>query len=144
MAAPVSSCATALGTANAKKKNNESVTVWGTGKPRREFIYSDDLAGACLFLLEQDEDTYSNILTDRQRAPLINIGSGRDQTIKQLTEIIQKVVGYKGQLDWDTEKPDGTPKKLLDISRLSELGWHSKITLEEGIARTYQHYQVET
>lgn len=125
----------------AKVNSSPEVIIWGTGKPRREFIYSDDLANACVFILEQDEDTYSNILSDNQRAPLINIGCGKDKTIKYLAEVIQKVVEYEGQLSWDTEKPDGTPKKLLDISRLSEIGWHSKLTLEEGLARTYQYFQ---
>jgi len=125
----------------AKISKSPKVIIWGTGKPRREFIYSDDLADACVFSLEQDEATYSNILGDNQKAPLINIGCDKDQTIKHLAEVIQKVVGYEGQLSWDAERPDGTPQKLLDISRLSEIGWHSKITLNEGIARTYQHYQ---
>lgn len=125
----------------AKISNSPEVIIWGTGKPRREFIYSDELADACVFLLEQDEATYNNILGDNQKAPLINIGSGKDQTIKHLADVIQKVVGYEGQLSWDAEKPDGTPKKILDIGRLSEIGWRSKLSLDDGIAKTYQHYQ---
>ena len=125
----------------AKVNKSESVTVWGTGKPRREFIYSDDLADACVFLLEQDEGTYKNILFDNQIAPLINIGSGEDQSIKQLAEIIRKIVSFKGTLKWDKEKPDGTPQKILNISRLSEIGWHSKQAIEDGLVKTYQDFK---
>jgi len=124
----------------AKKNNSESMTVWGTGTPRREFIYSDDLADACLFLLEQSyEELRCNVLSC-DTAPLINIGCGQDQTIKVLANTIKDVVGFEGQIIWDTSKPDGTPQKLLSVTRMSTYGWQTKTDLKEGIAMTYKAY----
>ena len=106
-----------------------SAVLWGSGTPRREFLHVDDLADACLFLMKHYEDS-----------EIINIGWGRDQTIRQLAELVSKVVAYRGAVKWDNTKPDGTPQKLLDASRLSQLGWQAKIELEDGIRQVYQWY----
>ena len=110
----------------AKVGGAASVTMWGTGTPMREFLHVDDLAAATLFLLKYYD------------APEpINVGTGQDLTIRQLAELVQHVVGFDGALAWDTDKPDGTPRKQLDTTRINELGWHPTITLEDGIASTY-------
>ena len=116
----------------AKESNTPTVTIWGTGTPMREFLYSDDLADASTFLME----TYSDL-------GHINIGTGVDVTIKELAETVQKVVGYEGTLVFDTEKPDGTPRKLLDVSKLHEKGWTHSTSLEEGLNRTYKSFLEE-
>lgn len=108
------------------------VTLWGTGSPFREFLYVDDLADACVFLMEKFD--YQEI------GELINIGTGKDITIKDLALLIRDIVGFRGEIVWDNTKPDGTPKKLLDISRLRALGWEPKTSLEEGIRNTYEWY----
>lgn len=113
----------------AKIKNLSSVTIWGSGRPEREFLHVDDLANACVFMMEQDVDPGR-----------YNVGCGTDVTIWQLARIIAKVVGYQGDFIFDASKPDGTPKKLLDVSKLANKGWHAEIELEDGIARTYQWY----
>lgn len=121
----------------AKKTNQNKAEVWGSGSPRREFLYVDDLADACLYLMENlDADQ----LYDDFRITHINIGTGKDITIKELAEIIKRILGYKGELVFDTEMPDGTPQKLLDITRLTKIGWKYKISLEEGIKRSYNWY----
>lgn len=106
-----------------------TVILWGTGSPRREFLHVDDLADACLFLLNHYDD-----------AEIINIGWGKDQTIRELAEIIAAIVGYNGSIQWDAAKPDGIPRKLLDVSKLKKLGWQATIELEAGIRQTYQAY----
>jgi GDP-L-fucose synthase len=111
----------------AKEKAQPSVTLWGTGSAYREFLHVDDLAQACLFLMESYDSS-----------ELINVGCGYDITIRDLAEQVSRVVGYSGRIEWDTTKPDGTPRKLLDVSRLNQLGWKAKIPLEEGIRSTYQ------
>ncbi|MBE9581529.1 MAG: GDP-L-fucose synthase [Proteobacteria bacterium] len=113
---------------------NESTTqpkiiLWGTGNARREFLYVDDLADACLYLM----DTYES-------GDIINVGAGKDLTVRELAELIARVVGFKGRMTYDPSKPDGTPRKLLDVSRLQSLGWQPKITLEDGIRKTYEWY----
>ncbi len=120
----------------AKLNNLESVEIWGSGKPYREFLFVDDLADAILFLTDKINapDLYDNNLTH------INIGTGEDLTIAQLAELIQKIVGYKGKIKYDSSKPDGTPKKLLDVTRLHDFGWKHKITLEEGLIKTYDWF----
>jgi GDP-L-fucose synthase len=105
------------------------VTIWGTGNPRREFLHVDDFADALLFIMQHQE-----------RYELINIGVGKDISIRELGNLIRKIIGYEGDVQFDQTKPDGTPRKLLDVSRLKGLGWQSKIPLEEGISRTYQWY----
>jgi len=111
----------------AKEKAQPSVTLWGTGGAYREFLHVDDLAQACLFLME----TYDS-------PELINVGCGHDITIRDLAERVGKVVGYSGPIEWDTTKPDGTPRKLLDVSKLDQLGWKAVIPLEEGLRATYE------
>ena len=113
----------------AKIRNDDQVTLWGTGAPKREFLHSDDLASACLFLLENYDDEVP-----------INIGVGRDIEIRELADLIMEIVGFKGRIVWDDSKPDGTPRKLLDISRISALGWRPTVSLEEGITSTYEWY----
>ena len=110
-----------------------SVTLWGTGSPRREFLHVDDLAAACLRLLDvYDEDEH------------INVGVGDDVTIAELAALVADVVGYSGEVEWDAAKPDGTPRKLLDVSRISALGWEPQIGLAEGIGSTYEEYRSST
>jgi GDP-L-fucose synthase len=113
----------------AKLANAPNVVVWGTGKPRREFLHVDDLADACVFLMR----TYDG---DK----IVNVGVGEDVSIGELAGIIARVVGFAGELVFDTSKPDGTPRKLVDVTRLHSLGWHAKIGLEQGIASTYRSY----
>lgn len=113
----------------AKVTNAPSVEVWGTGSPMREFLHVDDLADACFFLLQNyDEEMF------------VNIGTGEDLTIKALAEMIKEIVGYEGELKWNTEKPDGTPRKLMDVSRLHNLGWKHRIGLREGISAVYAEF----
>jgi GDP-L-fucose synthase len=116
-------------THEAMLRGDPSITVWGTGKPMREFLHVDDLADACVFTMERDI------------APgLYNVGTGSEVSIRQLAEIIMKVVGYSGHIVFDSSKPDGTPRKLLDVSKMAELGWQAKIPLRTGIAATYRAF----
>ncbi len=110
-------------------EGGESVTVWGTGSPRREFLHVDDLADACLFLMNNYEDSQ-----------IINIGAGKDIRIKELAELIKEVVGFSGDIVFDPSKPDGMPRKLLNVSKLKALGWQPKISLREGLEKTYRWY----
>ncbi|MFN6944465.1 MAG: GDP-L-fucose synthase family protein [Cytophagaceae bacterium] len=110
----------------AKVENKSSVEIWGTGSPMREFLHADDLAGACYFLMESYNE-----------AGFVNIGTGEDISIKDLALLVKKIVGFEGELRFDTSKPDGTPRKLMDVSRLHSLGWKHKIELEEGIRGVY-------
>lgn len=121
----------------AKLRGDSEVTVWGTGTPRREFLYADDMAAACVHLLELGADLYDAILSDDE-PPLLNIGIGEDLTITELARTICRVLGYEGGLRFDATKPDGTPRKLLDVSRMRALGWVARTGLEEGIRRTYE------
>ncbi|MCK4764380.1 MAG: GDP-L-fucose synthase [Candidatus Aminicenantes bacterium] len=116
----------------AKMDNKPAVELWGTGSPKREFLYVDDLAGAVIFLMEKFD--YKDI------GEVINIGCGKDVTIKELAETIKESVGFTGRLEWDTSKPDGTPQKLLDISRLKKLGWEPDVSLKKGIEKTYRDF----
>ncbi len=113
----------------AKESHADSVTCWGTGTPRREFLYVDDLANACVFLM--------NNYSDEQ---IINIGCGYDITIKELSEIVAEVIGYNGKINWDTSKPDGTPRKLLDCSRIFSMGWRPKYDLKTGIKLAFEDF----
>ena len=122
----------------ARRAGAESVTIWGTGTPRREFLYSDDMADACVFLMNLDDEQYDQLtgVDDGQsRAPLINIGFGSDVTILELAQKVAMAAGFDGEIRLDPSKPDGTPRKLLDSRRLSALGWSPSIELEEGLAR---------
>ena len=113
----------------AKTRGDQSMELWGTGSPMREFLYADDLAEACLFLME----TYNE-------SELVNIGTGVDVTIKELAETVQQIVGFKGTIQWDTNRPDGTPRKLMDVSKLHGLGWKHHIELAQGIQLAYQDF----
>lgn len=124
-------------TAEAIKSKASEITVWGTGTPRRELLYSDDLAAACLFLMDLDDVRYDSLLTE-DAPPLVNIGTGEDVTIGELAKIVAKVLGFNGKLVFDTTKPDGTPRKLMDVTRLHNLGWHHTTSLEQGIRRTWE------
>ena len=116
----------------AKLENHPKVTVWGTGTPMREFLFSEDLAKACVWLME-NKDT-------EEIGEFINIGTGSDVTIRELAELIKKTVGYEGELEFDTTKPDGTPKKLLDVSKINELGWKAETSLEDGLKTAYNDF----
>jgi GDP-L-fucose synthase len=113
----------------AKERGDTSLTLWGSGSPMREFLHADDLAEACVYLME----TYSD-------AELVNIGTGIDVTIKELAETVKEIVGFTGTIDWDRTRPDGTPRKLMDVSKLHSLGWKHKIELKEGISLAYQDF----
>lgn len=122
----------------AKESGADKVTIWGSGKPMREFLHVDDMATACLHVMNLDRDTYLS-----QTLPMlshINIGTGKDCTIRELAETISKVVGFEGRIEFDTTKPDGMPRKLLDVSKINSLGWKSNITLEEGLKSTYRWF----
>jgi GDP-L-fucose synthase len=119
----------------AKINNDSFVELWGTGSPRREFMFVDDLADAVVFLMENCD--YKEI------GEIINIGVGKDITIKELAEMIKSIVGFEGELKWDDSKPDGTPQKLLDVSRLNTLGWKARYSLKEGILKTYEAFLKE-
>lgn len=120
----------------AKRAGERKLIVWGTGRPRREFLYSDDLAEACIHLLNLPENLYGSLIS-RNEAPLINIGTGEDLTIRELAELVARVLDFECELIFDTSRQDGTPQKLLDVSRIHALGWKAKVSLEEGIRRTY-------
>ena len=123
--------------AEAKANGERKIVVWGTGTPRRELLYSDDLAVACVFLMNLPEAKFRTLLNSEE-PPLINIGTGEDLTIRDLGELVCRVIGFEGHLEFDTTKPDGTPRKLLDVSRIHALGWRAGTSLEEGIRRTYE------
>ena len=113
----------------AKEKSASEMSLWGTGSPMREFLHADDLAEACLFLMENYNES-----------ELVNIGTGEDVTIKNLAALVKQIIGFQGEIVWDTAKPDGTPRKLMDVSKLHGLGWHHKIALEDGIKLAYQDF----
>lgn len=125
----------------AKVQNLEKVTCWGSGEPLREFLYCDDLAEACLFLL-QNVNSGDIAFEDGSgtRQAHINVGSGQEVSIRELADIVSREVGYQGRIEWDTSKPDGTPRKLMDSSRLHNLGWKPDTQLKEGIARAYRDF----
>lgn len=122
----------------AKISNSNNVTIWGTGNPKREFLYVDDMARASIFLMNLDKKAY-----DQCTSPMcshINVGSGKDLTIKELAELIKDVVGYKGEIIFDKSKPDGNPRKLLNSEKIKNLGFIAKVSLKEGLIKTYQDY----
>lgn len=127
----------------AKVANAPSVTVWGTGTPRREFLYSEDMADACVFLMNLPDEKYDSLLgsdeskTGRFEPPLVNVGVGEDMTINALAETIGQVVRFEGNISFDTSKPDGTPRKLMDVSTLAGLGWKAATSFEAGITQAY-------
>ena len=123
--------------ASATRDSNDTVSVWGTGRPRRELLYSEDLAEACVYLLNMNDARYRSLLLE-DAPPLINIGTGEDVTIAELAKLVGDVIGFRGKLVFDTTKPDGTPRKLMNVSRLHALGWQHKTSLEQGIRLTYE------
>ena len=127
----------------AKKHNHKEVILWGTGTPRREFLHVDDLAHACHFLMNLADSKLDSIIK-RGINPIINVGCGEDITINELALLIREIVGFRGDITFDTTKPDGTPRKLLDISKLKTLGWEKGIGLKKGIKETYEWYKAQT
>ncbi len=131
----------------AKLANAPSVTVWGTGTPRREFLYSDDMADACVYLMQLEDAAFDRLLwpagnaqdsSAQNLAPLINIGVGKDLTIRELVELVRQTVAFTGEVEYDASKPDGTPRKLLDVSRLKAMGWQAGTDLRAGLAAAYR------
>ena len=122
----------------AKMQDLPSVTVWGSGSPMREFLYVDDMAGACLHVMNLPKEVYGEHVLPMSSH--INVGTGKDCTIRELANTIARAVGYQGDILWDTSKPDGTPRKLLDVDLLKRLGWQYSVELDEGIERTYQWF----
>jgi len=131
-----------------QKGSEVSITLWGTGNPRREFLHASDLADACVFIMENiDFKDLANFYKERNpkeaneiKNTHINIGSGTDLTIRELAEIVKEITGYKGNINWDSSKPDGTARKLMDVSKLNSLGWKEKVVFKEGIAKVYESY----
>jgi GDP-L-fucose synthase len=130
----------------AKQANAGEVIVWGTGTPKREFLYSDDMASACIFLISLPDEKYDSLLGSNEaktgvfEPPLVNIGEGKDITILELAETVKHVIGYDGNIVFDTNKPDGTPRKLMDVSRLTQVGWEASTKLENGLSQAYKDF----
>lgn len=128
---------------DAKRNRGEEVVVWGTGKPDREFLYSDDMANACIFLMQLPDPEFNGLLGSdelksvRIEPPLVNIGAGEEIAIGELARLVRDVVGFEGGIAFDTSKPDGTPRKLLDVSKLNSRGWRASVDLRTGLARAY-------
>ncbi len=125
----------------AKVANANSVTVWGTGTPKREFLYSDDLADACLFLMNLNDEKFDSLISSKEVAPTVNVGCGEDLTIARLAQTIKQVVGFEGEIVFDTSKPDGTPRKMLSVDKIHQMGWHAKMSLVKGIRSAYLEFQ---
>ena len=131
----------------AKVRGEAQLTVWGTGTPRREFLYSEDMADACILLMQLPDAKFDALINPpgtNMQPPLINIGCGNDLTVRELAETIARVVGFEGQLKFDASKPDGTPRKLLDVSRMEKLGWRPKVSLADGVALAYKDYLMQS
>lgn len=131
----------------AKQNQLKEVTVWGTGTPRREFLYSEDMATACVYVMNLPDNSYFQLLASERNdgtPPLLNLGSGEDLTISELANLIKSVVGYEGNIIFDSNKPDGTMRKLMDVSRLSKLGWKYSTNLETGLSLTYKNFLEKT
>ncbi len=125
----------------AKREGAKKLVVWGTGKPLREFLYSEDMADGCIYLLNLPEDEFRKLTSDPERAPLVNVGSGSDLSIGELARTVCKVLGFAGELEFDTSKPDGTPRKLMDSEKLFGFGWRPRVGLEEGIRLAYDDFR---
>lgn len=124
----------------AKENQAEQVVVWGTGTPRREFLYSDDLSDACVFLMNLSNEKYHSLINSAETAPIVNIGCGQDVTIAELADLIAKVVGFKGKIVYDASKPDGTPRKLLCVNKISTLQWQPRTNLLQGLQAAYHSF----
>lgn len=127
----------------AKISGAKEVVAWGTGKPKREFLHADDMADACVFLMNLSDERYQSLLKD-DVAPLVNVGCGEDISIKALAELVKGIVGFEGEIVWDTSKPDGTMRKMLDVKKLSALGWQAQYLLQPGVASCYHQYSNRT
>lgn len=131
----------------AKIANDPTVTVWGTGMPKREFLYSEDMADACIHLMNLPDATYNTLLGSDEAVtgifmpPVVNIGVGEDLSIKELAETVKSVVGYTGRIEFDSTKPDGTPRKLMDVSKLNALGWQARTGFGDGLLVAYEDFQ---
>jgi len=125
----------------AKTRGAKELVVWGSGTPRREFLYSDDAAEACVFLMNLPTEKYGTFLANKSAPPLVNVGCGEDQTIREIAALVAEVVGFDGELVFDTSKPDGTPRKLQDVARLAALGWRPRIGLREGVTHAYADFR---
>ena len=126
----------------AKRKSQKEVICWGSGKPLREFLYSDDLGNATIFLMKNWDTKIESFFNDNDTPSIFNIGSGNEISIKELAEKIAKLTGFKGKIVWDTSKPDGTPRKLLDISKIKKIGWEPKINLQEGLKNVIKDFHI--
>jgi GDP-L-fucose synthase len=129
----------------AKVSGAPSVAVWGTGTPKREFLYSEDMADACVYLMNLPDEKFVPLLGQNRNdglPPLMNIGVGHDLTIRELAETVKDVVGYHGTIEFDASKPDGTPRKLMDVGRLNAMGWKASTTMQSGLAVAYQDFMV--
>lgn len=130
----------------ARQRGDREVVVWGTGTPRREFLFSEDMADACVYLLGMQDPEFARLLGHRKdktaarQPPLINIGTGEDLSIRELAELVRAVIGFQGEITFDTEKPDGTPRKLLDVTRLRDLGWQPRTSMQAGLTATYRDF----
>jgi GDP-L-fucose synthase len=124
----------------AKLAGAAAVVVWGTGTPRREFLHVDDMADGCVFVMELDDETLVREQCSYPRPNFVNLGTGVDVTIRELAEMIKNVVGFDGRLEFDPGKPDGTPRKLFDVSRMQAMGWQARVGLQEGVRRTYSWF----
>ncbi len=130
----------------AKLRGDRQAVVWGTGRPKREFLYSEDMADACVYLMNLPDDSFGGLLgsdetvSGKFEPPLVNIGVGEDATIAELAEQVSRTVGFGGEIVFDPSKPDGTPRKLLDVSRLHALGWRASTSLQAGLAKTYADF----
>lgn len=127
----------------AKTAGDSEVVVWGTGTVRREFLHSDDMASACVFLMSLPDREFQRLTSSRSEPPLVNVGYGEDLTVRELADLVAEIVGFRGRLAFDSSKPDGTPRKLLDVSRLKSLGWKPSIPLRQGIEAVYRQYSAE-
>lgn len=131
----------------AKINGSPSVIVWGTGTPKREFLYSEDMADACVFLMNLPDEQYNSLLgsdevkTGKFEPPLVNVGVGKDVTIRELAETVKQVVGFEGELVFDASRPDGTPRKLMDVAKLTAIGWKSVVSLSLGLESAYRDFQ---
>jgi GDP-L-fucose synthase len=126
-------------THEAKTHGEPTVTIWGSGRPRREFLHADDMAEACVFLMRLPEEAFARLVAP-DAAPIVNVGAGKDIAISELALLVAEILGYRGGFSYDASKPDGTPRKLLDVSRLAALGWRPRIGLREGIAAAYRDF----
>jgi GDP-L-fucose synthase len=125
----------------AKMSGASEVSLWGTGSVRREFLHSDDMADACVYLMNLPDAKYDPLVRSDVHAPLLNVGCGTDVTVRELAELIADVIGFRGQLAFDHSKPDGTPRKLLDVSLMDQLGWRASISLRDGLEALYADYR---